>query len=66
MLTNYTAHRLGQPAPAWTRNINALKEASTPAESYGSVRESMKQLTTPDTPHELASRLVAFMGTSSL
>lgn len=54
-ITNYTAHRLGQPAPAWTRRIQPLKEAWMPAESYRSIREPMKQLTQSETPHELAA-----------
>lgn len=54
-ITNYTAHRLGQPSPAWTRRIKPLDEAWIPAESYRNVREPMKQLTMSETPEELAS-----------
>lgn len=54
-ITNYTAHRLDQPAPAWTRHIKPLNEAWMPAESYRSVREPMKQLTKSETPQELAA-----------
>ena len=54
-ITNYTAHRLGQPAPPWTRRIKPLKEAWMPAESYRHVREPMKQLIMTETPEELAS-----------
>lgn len=54
-ITNYTAHRLSQPAPSWTRRIRPLKEAWMPAESYRSIREPMKQLTQSETPHELAA-----------
>ncbi|MHA7304290.1 helix-turn-helix transcriptional regulator [Arthrobacter sp. TMN-49] len=54
-ITNYTAHRLDQPTPTWTRRIQPLKEAWMPAESYRSIREPMKQLTQSETPHELAA-----------
>ncbi|MHA7268642.1 helix-turn-helix transcriptional regulator [Arthrobacter sp. HLT1-20] len=54
-ITNYTAHRLGQPTPTWTRRIQPLKEAWMPAQSYRSVRDPMKQLTQSETPHELAA-----------
>lgn len=54
-ITNYTAHRLNQSTPAWTRRIKPLTEAWMPAESYRSVREPMKQLTQSETPHELAA-----------
>ncbi|MDQ0239496.1 y4mF family transcriptional regulator [Arthrobacter bambusae] len=54
-ITNYTAHRLGQPAPSWTRRIKPLNEAWMPAESYRTVREPMKQLTMSQTPAELAA-----------
>jgi len=54
-ITNYIAHRLGQPSPSWTRRIKALDEAWLPAESYRSVREPMKQLTMSETPPELAT-----------
>lgn len=54
-ITNYTAHRLDQRAPAWTKRIQPLSEAWMPAESYRSVREPMKQLTQSETPHELAA-----------
>lgn len=54
-ITNYTARRLAQTAPAWTRRIQPLKEAWMPAESYRTVREPMKQLTQSETPHELAA-----------
>lgn len=54
-ITNYTAHRLNQNAPAWTRRSSPLCEAWMPAESYRSVRESMKQLTQTETPHQLAA-----------
>ena len=53
-ITNYTAHRLNQTAPDWTRRIKPLKEAWMPAESYRNIREPMKQLTQSETPHELA------------
>lgn len=53
-ITNYTAHRLNQPAPDWTKRIQPLNEAWMPAESYRSVREPMKLLTQSETPHELA------------
>ena len=54
-ITNYTAHRLGQPAPPWTRRIKPLHDAWMPAESYRSVREPMKMLTMSETPQELAA-----------
>ncbi|WP_426977364.1 helix-turn-helix domain-containing protein [Pseudarthrobacter sp. O4] len=54
-ITNYTAHRLGQPAPPWTRRIRPLNEAWMPAESYRSVREPMKKLAMSETPPELAA-----------
>ncbi|MBT2538728.1 helix-turn-helix domain-containing protein [Arthrobacter sp. ISL-69] len=54
-ITNYTAHRLGQPAPSWTRRIKPLTEAWMPAESYRNIREPMKQLTRSETPEELAA-----------
>ncbi|MEW1821670.1 type II toxin-antitoxin system Y4mF family antitoxin [Arthrobacter sp. NPDC080031] len=54
-ITNYTAHRLGQPAPSWTRRVKALNEAWMPAESYRTVREPMKKLTMSETPAELAA-----------
>ncbi|MBT2512202.1 helix-turn-helix transcriptional regulator [Arthrobacter sp. ISL-30] len=54
-ITNYTAHRLGQPAPLWTRRIRPLTEAWLPAESYRTVREPMKKLTMSETPPELAA-----------
>ncbi len=54
-ITNYTAHRLGQPAPSWTRRIKPLDTAWMPAESYRHVREPMKQLTMNETPEELAA-----------
>jgi y4mF family transcriptional regulator len=54
-ITNYTAHRLGQPAPSWTQRIRPLTEAWMPAESYRHVREPMKQLTMSETPEELAA-----------
>ncbi|QOT17380.1 helix-turn-helix transcriptional regulator [Paenarthrobacter sp. YJN-5] len=54
-ITTYTAHRLGQPAPSWTRRIKPLKEAWMPAESYRHVREPMKQLTMSETPEEIAA-----------
>lgn len=54
-ITNYTAHRLGEPATSWTRRVKALSEAWMPAESYRSVREPMKKLTTSETPAELAA-----------
>jgi hypothetical protein len=54
-ITNYTARRLGQPSPSWTRRIKPLDEAWMPAESYRSVREPMKQLTRSETPPELAA-----------
>jgi y4mF family transcriptional regulator len=54
-ITNYTAHRLGQPAPSWTRRIKPLDKAWMPAESYRSVGEPMKKLTMSETPPELAA-----------
>jgi y4mF family transcriptional regulator len=54
-ITNYTAHRLGQPAPSWTRRIKALDAAWMPAESYRTIRTSMKELTRTETPPELAA-----------
>ncbi|MFQ4149408.1 helix-turn-helix domain-containing protein [Arthrobacter sp. LAPM80] len=54
-ITNYTAHRLDQTAPAWTRRIRPLKEAWMPAESYRRVREPMRRLTQSETPRELAA-----------
>ena len=54
-ITNYTANRLNQPAPAWTRRIEPLKEAWMPAQSYRIVREPMKQLIQSETPNELAA-----------
>lgn len=54
-ITKYTAHRLDQPTPVWTRHIQPLNEAWMPAESYRSVREPMKQLTQSETPYEIAA-----------
>lgn len=54
-ITNYTAHRLGQPAPSWTRRIKPLDAAWMPAESYRTIREPMKELTRTETPPELAA-----------
>ena len=54
-ITNYTAHRLGQPAPPWTRRIKPLNEVWMPAQSYRTIREPMKKLTMSQTPHELAA-----------
>jgi y4mF family transcriptional regulator len=54
-ITNYTAHRLGQPAPSWTRRIKPLDAAWMPAESYRTIREPMKGLTRTETPPELAA-----------
>lgn len=54
-ITNYTAHRLGQPAPSWTRRIQPLDTAWMPAESYRTIREPMKGLTCAETPPELAA-----------
>lgn len=54
-ITNYTAHSLGQPAPSWTRRIKPLNSAWMPAESYRSIRTSMKELTRTETPPELAA-----------
>ncbi|GAA3315709.1 helix-turn-helix transcriptional regulator [Arthrobacter ramosus] len=54
-ITNYTAHRLGQPPPSWTKRIKTLNEAWIPAESYRSIREPMKQLIMSETPAELAA-----------
>lgn len=53
-ITNYTAHRLGQAAPPWTRRIKPLDEAWMPAQSYRTIREPMKKLTMSETPQELA------------
>lgn len=53
-ITNYTAHRLGQAAPPWTRRIKPLEEAWLPAQSYRTIREPMKKLTMSETPNELA------------
>jgi len=33
-ITNYTARRLGQPNPSWTRRIKPLTDPWLPAESY--------------------------------
>jgi hypothetical protein len=52
-ITNYTAHRLGQPAPSWARRIKPLDAAWMPAESYRSIRAPMKDLTRTETPPEL-------------
>jgi y4mF family transcriptional regulator len=54
-ITNYTAHRLGQQAPSWTRRIKPLDAAWMPAESYRSIRTPMKELTRTETPPELAA-----------
>lgn len=54
-ITNYTARRLGQTAPSWTKRIKPLDAAWMPAESYRHVREPMKQLTMSETPEELAA-----------
>ncbi|MBB6402710.1 helix-turn-helix transcriptional regulator [Arthrobacter sp. AZCC_0090] len=54
-ITAYTAHRLGQPTPLWTRRIKPLPQAWLPAESYRTVREPMKKLTMNETPPELAA-----------
>ena len=54
-ITNYTAHRLGQQAPSWTRRIKALDAAWMPAESYRSIRTPMKELTRTETPPELSA-----------
>ena len=54
-ITNYTAHRLSQPSPAWTRRIKPLNAAWMPAESYRSISEPMKQLTISETTPELAA-----------
>jgi len=54
-ITKYAAHRLGQPAPSWTKRIKPLNEPWMPAESYRHVREPMKQLTMSETPQELAA-----------
>jgi y4mF family transcriptional regulator len=54
-ITNYTAHRLGQPAPHWTRRIKPLDTAWMPAESYRTIRTPMKELTRTETPPELAA-----------
>ncbi|WP_208786598.1 helix-turn-helix domain-containing protein [[Micrococcus luteus] ATCC 49442] len=53
-ITNYTAHRLGQPAPLWTGRIKPLEEAWMPAQSYRTIQEPMKKLTMSETPNELA------------
>lgn len=53
-ITNYTAHRLGQPAPSWTQRIKPLDAAWMPAESYRTIRTPMKELTRTETPPELA------------
>jgi y4mF family transcriptional regulator len=55
VITNYTAHRLGQPAPSWTRRIKPLDTAWMPAESYRTIRTPMKELTRTETPPELAA-----------
>ncbi|WP_309926724.1 helix-turn-helix domain-containing protein [Arthrobacter sp. 1088] len=54
-ITNYTAHRLGQPTPSWTRRIKPLDKAWMPAESYRTIRAPMKELTRTETPPELAA-----------
>jgi hypothetical protein len=54
-ITNYTAHRLDETAPTWTKRIRPLNEGWMPAESYRSVREPMKQLIKSETPDELAA-----------
>lgn len=54
-ITNYTANRLGQPSPPWTRRIKPLETAWMPAQSYRTIREPMKQLTISETPNELAA-----------
>lgn len=54
-ITNYTAHRLNQTTPSWTRRISPLQKAWMPAESYRNIREPMKQLIRSETPHELAA-----------
>ena len=54
-ITNYTAHRLHQHAPSWTRRIKPLNAAWMPAESYRRIREPMKQLISPEKPPELAA-----------
>jgi hypothetical protein len=54
-ITNYTAHRLGQTAPPWTRRIKPLETPWMPAQSYRTIREPMKKLTMSETPHELAA-----------
>jgi y4mF family transcriptional regulator len=54
-ITNYTAHRLGQPAPSWTRRIKPLEAEWMPAQSYRTIREPMKKLTMSETPKELAA-----------
>jgi hypothetical protein len=53
-ITNYTAHRLNQPAPDWTKRIQPLKVSWMPAESYRTIGEPMKLLTRSETPPELA------------
>ncbi|MCP8999462.1 helix-turn-helix domain-containing protein [Pseudarthrobacter sp. RMG13] len=64
-ITNYTARRLGQAAPTWTRRIKPLDAAWMPAESYRTIGEPMKQLTRAETPPELAA-LNVFMRERSL
>jgi hypothetical protein len=64
-ITNYTARRLHQPVPPWTRRIKPLNAAWMPAESYRSIREPMKQLTISETPPELAA-MNAFIRERSL
>jgi y4mF family transcriptional regulator len=54
-ITNYTADRLGQPAPPWTRRIKPLDKAWMPAESYRTIRAPMKELTRAETPQELGA-----------
>ena len=44
-ITNYTARRLGQPAPSWTKRIKPLDAAWMPAEANRNIRTPMKQLT---------------------
>jgi hypothetical protein len=57
-MTNYTAPRLDQPSPSWTRRIKPLTEPWLPAESYRTVREPIKKLTIAETPAELAETSV--------
>ena len=64
-ITNYTAHRIGQAAPSWTRRIKPLDAAWMPAESYRIIRAPMKELTRAQTPPELAA-LNVFIGERSL